>query len=138
MNSSLASPAVQLAKAHSERNEVVRIDSEINSHLPDQLSTGGTGVWPLVQQFGVTLDGGKEKGPNSKLTKARQSKGSNHPPQGVPQRRYMVVDGLGVARAQAILEERIPGKGSSSSSPQTGCLVICESTGLVCVCVLYL
>ena len=48
----------------------------------------------------MTLDGGKEKGPNSKLTKARQSKGSNHPPQGVPQRRYMVVDGLGVARAQ--------------------------------------
>ena len=103
MNSSLASPAVQLAKAHSERNEVVRIDSEINSHSPDQLST----VWPImVQQFGVTPDGGKEKRPNSKLTKARQSKGSNHPPQAVPQRRYMVVDGLGVARALAIMEER--------------------------------
>ena len=34
---------------------------------------------------------------NSKLTKARQSKCSNHPPQAVPPRRYMVVDGLGVA-----------------------------------------
>ena len=67
MNSSLAaSPAVQLAKARSEHNEVVRIDSEINSPIKAvtdaQLSSGWKGVWSMEQQFGVTLDGGNKKG----------------------------------------------------------------------------
>ena len=48
---------------------------------------------------------GSKKG-EFKVDKSTPIKSSNHPPQAVPQRRYMVVDGLGVARAQAIMDER--------------------------------
>ena len=154
MNSSLASPAVQLAKAHSGHNEVVRSDSQINSHSADQhhwcstfhgmngcLAHGAT-IWCDTWWW-------ERKGANSKLTKARQSKGSNQPPQAVPQRRYMVVDGLGVARALAIMDERgrcQTSTWSSSSSPLLsggGCLgKLCvnrvSSSIPICICILYL
>ena len=81
---------------------VDRIDSEINSRSPlikaatdAQLSTEGEGVFVPSWSNNLTLDGGREK----IWQKHVNHSCSNHPPQAVPQRRYMVVDGLGVAGA---------------------------------------
>ena len=59
-------------------------------------------VYPLVSNKLV----GKKKGMDLKVHKSTSVKRLKSPPQAVPLRRYMVVDGLGVARAQAIMDER--------------------------------
>ena len=89
MNSSLASPAVQLAKAHSGHNEVVRSDSEINSHSADQrhwCSTfhGMNGC--LAHRATIWCDTWwrERKGATSKLTKACQSKRLKSAPTSCP------------------------------------------------------
>ena len=69
---------------------------------------------------------GTKKG-EFKVDKSTSIKGSNQPPQAVPQRRYMVVDGLGVARAQAIMDERRAVEGAPDPhrhfSMRGGCFV---------------
>ena len=92
-------------------------------------------VYPLVSNKLV----GKKKGMDLKVHKSTSVKRLKSPPQAVPLRRYMVVDGLGVAGAvvQVILDQEILlllviAVLSSVEWVRTGTLVgNCELTGLV-------